>query len=387
MKNTIVLTITIFSLFISGCASSIMPSTTSSDDCIPPLFNIALPTIKGNMDTSPREVAPRGNWMIQDKLPFDQNELGHLIIRKKQNEIWLTDPIINKIFRYLIDDSQWLSYPVVGWTLNTLFVSNDGTVWSGGLRIENSDGNEDYFPILSRFNDLTDSFEYVEDTTGILRSPQVRLISNIVEDNSGTLWFFVEGEEQTLVSFNTKTNESRQHYSLNKGDNRKLSIQSDGTVWFGDVFKNQIIRYIPYSQEVQVYSGYPEPAEFGGLGFDLSEVNYLFFDKSERLWLANKGWLDISNGNSPIWNQVLDSPVFITEVDLPYNEYALSYQYSTYQSSNGWYWFTGGSGIVKLDLEQGSWCLMTTGISEVVEDKNNDLWIAVFNHLYKYSLE
>ena len=61
------------------------------------------------------------------------------------------------------------------------------------------------------------------------------------------------------------------------------------------------------------------------------------------------------------------------------------YPNSMYQSSNGWYWFKG-AGIVRLDLEQGSWCLITTGRSDVVEDNDKNLWIAVFGHLYKYPL-
>jgi hypothetical protein len=119
----------------------------------------------------------------------------------------------------------------------------------------------------------------------------------------------------------------------------------------------------------------------------MDRANYIFMDHSGRLWFANYAWLDFSNGSSPVWHRIIESPVFVTDNKLPDSQYRMAYQYSTYQSSNGWYWFTGGNGIVRLNLEQGTWCLITTGISEVVEDNNHNLWIAVFDHLYKYRLK
>ncbi|MBI5822919.1 MAG: hypothetical protein HZB18_02755 [Chloroflexi bacterium] len=386
------LIIIILSLLVGGCIPS-TPTTSNinNEECIPPLYNIAFPIVTHVPGSDiPRQLAPQGNWQIQDELPFPQNELGHFVFRPKQNEFWFTVPGSNKISRYFINNKQWKTYQAVGWTLSvpdSLFVANDGTVWGAGIRFTTNNSSGENYPFLSRFNDATDRFEYVEDTSGFLQIPQVRLVSNIAEDPYGLLWFFVEGEDQTLVSFDSKTGRSQQHYYRNRGGNGKLAIRTDGSVWFGDVFKNHIIQYIPLSQETRIYKGYPEPAEFGGLEFDLSEVNYLFFDHSGRLWLANNGWLDLSNADLPVWYQIIESPVFITEVGLPLSRYAISYQYSTFQSSNDWYWFTGGSGIVRLDLEKGTWCLMTTGASEVFEDSDQNLWIAVFGHLYKYALK
>jgi len=389
MKTRLLVIIIVLTL-ISACFPSV-PTTNDNgeDECVPPLYTVAFPIITPEKSSSviPRQITPQGNWKIQETLPFPQNELGHFAFRQNQNEFWFTVPRSNKIFRYLINDKQWKSYQVVGWTLSKLFMSTDGTVWGGGIRFTTSNESGKTYPFLSQFNDETDSFEYVEDASGFLQIPQVRLVSNIVEDDSGLLWFFVEGEDQTLVSFNIKTRQVQQHYYLNRGDTRKLAIGKDGSIWFGDISENHIIQYAPSTHETHIYKGYPEPVEFGGLGFDLSEVNYLFFDHSGRLWLANNGWLDFSNADSPTWNRIIESPVFITEVGLPLSRYAISYQYSTFQSSNDWYWFTGGSGIARRDLEKESWCLMTTGISEVIEDNDYNLWIAVFGHLYKYALK
>ena len=43
-----------------------------------------------------------------------------------------------------------------------------------------------------RFNEAIGDFEFVEDASGFLKARQTRLISNIAEDESGLLWFWVE---------------------------------------------------------------------------------------------------------------------------------------------------------------------------------------------------
>jgi hypothetical protein len=166
----------------------------------------------------------------------------------------------------------------------------------------------------------------------------------------------------------------------------EVVIGRDGSVWFLDHTDDQLIQYIPSSQEAHTYK-FPSVADTGKLPNNFDRASHIYMDRSERLWVANYGWLEFSNSNSPIWYRVVESPVLITDRGLPASQYTMSYQVSTYQSSNGWYWFTGGAGIVRLDLERGSWCLITTEDSEVIEDNDHNLWIAVFGHLYKYPLE
>jgi streptogramin lyase len=387
------LIITIASLLLGGCAPS-KSLVGIGDECIPPLFDVAFPVMMQTPGAvTPRQIPPQGNWQSQDALPFPQDELSYLGSRPKQHELWFMIPKSHKVYRYFIDKKQWKSYEKIGTELTVpdrLFVASDGTVWGAGIQVTDNIDYKQPRPLFSRFNDATDQFEFVPDNSEFLQIPQIRLVSNIVEDQSGLLWFFIEGEsKQILYSFDVKTQQAQQHYSMGTGGHNALGIGPDGSVWFMDVFTNQLIQYEPLSQETRIYQGTPGPADTldpGELAFDLAGANYIYFDRSGRLWLANFGWLDFSNNNSPVWNRVIESPVFISEGRHPAIEYGYSYQSSMYQSSNGWYWFKG-AGIVRLDLEQGSWCLMTTDSSDVVEDNDHNLWIAVFGHLYKYPLK
>jgi len=383
--KTRLLIIIMLSILMSAC----FPLKSTADDngdneCIPPLYDIAFPIVTPSTPDSatPRQIPPQGNWQIQDALPFPQDEFESIYMRPKQNELLFTGKF-DKIFIYSIDNKQWKSYPIDDWIGGNFFIASDSTIWQPVISLPNSANSGKSYPLLRRFNDATGDFEFVEDGSGYLQARQVRVISNIAEDQSGLLWFFVEADKNTLVSFNVKTSRSQQHYyfKIAKG-HPSLTIGLDGSVWFQDFFNNQLVQYIPSSQETRTYE-YPE---VGKSLSNFDRAGYIYMDRSGRLWLANYGWLEFSNNNSPKWHRIIESPVFVTDQSLFNSQYFMESPSSTYQSSNGWYWFTGRNGIVRLDLQKGPWCLMTTGKSEVVEDNEHNLWIAVFGHLYKYPL-
>ncbi len=372
---------------INACYQSVEKEINTSE-CIPPLYNVAIPVVpKGAGTVKPREIPPQGNWSELDALPFPQNEIGTIYMRPFQNELWLTTK--NGLYRYFMDKKEWRSYQFSDPTSikpTILFVSNKSAIWGVKTRFTGSSTNEMSSPFLLRFNDALDRFEYVEDSSGFLKTPDVRLVSNIVEDQNGLLWFFVDHGKSTLISFDPETERSRQHFVFDvTGVNPDMAIGLDDSIWFEDYFNEELVRYIPSTQETQRIKMQPQDVSTIQLVDSFRKANYIFVDRMGRLWVANYGWLDLSNENFPLWHKVVESPVFITDRGLPDTEYMMGFQYSTYQSSNGLYWFTGGNGIVRLDYEKGEWCLITTGVSKVVEDNDHNLWIAVYGNLYKNS--
>jgi hypothetical protein len=376
----------LISFSISACGSPIPVKNVNNDEgCIPPLYNIAFPSVTQAPEATPRHIPPQKYWQQQDSLPQQKQDTGiSLVGRLSQRELWFISPISHKVNRYFIENRQWKSYKTIDSTQaipRGLFISNDGTVWGIGIYLTDNNDIGKSFPLLSRYNDQIDGFEFVMDQSVILQTPQVFWNSGIVEDKTGLLWLFVEGKGgQILYSFDPKTQQATQHYSMSSGGNSTLVIDPDGNLWFLDVFENNLMQYNPVTQEANPYKGLTIP-------IDLQDVSYLYSDRSERLWLDTHGWLDFSNKYSLVWNRVIESPVFITDNGIPESHFLLSTPIDTYQSSNGWYWFTGTVGIVRLDLQQGSWCLITTGRSTVIEDIEHNLWIAVFGHLYKYELK
>lgn len=117
---------------------------------------------------------------------------------------------------------------------------------------------------------------------------------------------------------------------------------------------------------------------------DLRDALNLYVDRMGRLWVDDRGWLDFSNPNNPQWHKVVRSPVFLSDAISPENQYGWSRPYQMFQSSDGAYWFSDANvGMVRLNPRTGEWCKFTTGDSSITEDKQGNLWIAVFGKLYK----
>ncbi len=390
--NPRLLTTLMVLMLLTGCApSETRIRISSTDECIQPEYNSLPVTAQDSTSATPKQIPPQGKWKIQTALPFSQDRIiNYLGIRPKEYELWFKDSNSQKIYRYFIKEGQWKTYTTLDWTMDVpdnLYIAHDGTVWSAGIKFESQISADETRPLLSRFDDSTDRFEAVKDTSAFLQAPNVRLVSNIAEDLEGALWFFVEDyPQQILTSFDVNTGQVEQHYSMETGGNTNLTIGSNGSIWFIDRFDDQIIQYNPSLKVTHTY-GNSESMNLDRYPLDMEKVHYLYFDDLQRLWLANRAWLDFSQSEDPIWHRIPESPVFFGKSGIPRDGYGLLPTYSMYQSSNGLYWFTGGTGIVRLDLQAQTWCLMTTGISEVVEDNDHNLWIAVFGHVYKYSLE
>jgi len=364
-------------------------SASNSDDCIPPLYDVAFPVVPPSQDNIiiPRQIPPQGNWQDYDTLPFE----GRLMaIRPKQHELWFS--VRNEseylLYRYFTNEKQWKSYEW-DWHLYPILVSSDDTVWSGGKLFLNQQRSEEFRPLLGRFDDATGRFEYVKNVTGFLQEvPQERSNSNFVEDQSGLVWFFTETDKTTLVSLDVKTGQSQKHYSFDyRAGFTKISIGSDGSVWFWGRPREEIIQYILSTGETHTYAANPGTTSVQFAPQFYYKGSELYMDHSGRLWMGGYAWLDFSKSDIPEWYRVIESPVFVSDRGMPDSQYTIYMPPPNYQSSNGWYWFTQGTGILRLDLPKGEWCLMSTGDSEIFEDDEQNLWIAVFGHLYKYQLQ
>jgi len=375
-----------FVLFVSSCASGTVTqtktATTNDSECLPPLFAVSYPIITPESSKNPAGIPLQGNWEIQENLP-DNIRPAEFILRPQQNELWFAS--LMGLYKYSIENKTWKSYQTNDlanfrhpeWNnIERLFVSSDGTIW--GSITDSSLLGDDNHPLLVRFNDSTDHFDFVPDKNGLLGVQDVHRIStNMVEDQLGRLWFSASNPNVTegnLYSFDTKTYEAQTH------DVSTLSYFAagpDGDIWY--LTSSGVDRYNPATGDTRFYN-YPYQDNWGAYK--------LYFDRSGNLWLDGNGWLDLSNDDAPIWNKVLASPIFTFEAPHPEKgRYHAENPGIPFQSSNGLYWFSETGGLLRLDLEKEKWCLMSRGEgSNIVEDANHNLWMIADNKLYKYAL-
>lgn len=335
-------------------------------------------------------ILPLANWNPITDFPAPASTDGVRIdLESSENKIWVVLSSQQVLLSYDTKNSKWKSYTTIG-DYNGypahLFVSRDNTLW--GYDVLPTDSETHYIsPELIRYDGITDQFEIIRDKDGLFE--QLLTISSVAEGPNGILWILAlkkSGEkwESGLYSFDPVSLHARRHLvSSLPSAYANLVLAPDGSVWFEDLVNKHLTQYIPETGEIRPYLGYPSYDNIKKVG----GFSSLFFDNAGRLWMGNYGWLDFTNPDQPIWYQIIDSPAFLTNNTPPYyTGYTFAPASEIYQSSDGFYWFTSQAGIVQLGLEQQSWCLITTGVSRVVEDNQKNLWIAVYGKLYKNAL-
>ena len=387
----------IFLILLSSCNQS----KKSDNTCIPPLVSLAYPVgATESPNKNVEEIPPTDIWKIETEMP-SLDAVSSLVVRQGY-EIWVSTN--QAIYKYQTDIHEWKSYTTIGneYVIPThLYLASDGTLWGSGLRHLSQDARNKALPLLSKYNENADQFEFVKDQDGLLQeNNSIRLISNFREDIKGDLWFilyFLEdgiGTKSALYNIDPDSLKVKQHFvaPLERSEFVNFAFDPNGKIWvieFG-IKGTQLVQYDPISGKMTPYSGQlPDngiPQDNLVRDPDFNNIRNLYLDRADRLWVDDIGWLDFTDKNNPMWYKIIRSSVFITSSSHPESQYGWTRPYFTYQSSNGQYWFSSQAGMVRLNPEKAEWCLFTTGSSPVVEDENGNLWIVVFGKLYKYKL-
>jgi streptogramin lyase len=377
----------LLSFLFTGCASL---NTYPVGPCIKPKFKLAYPANATALPGSypVKKILPEGNWHIEAELPVSTNDSIHTLINRNNDEIWMIDS--QSVFRYNTDTHQWRSYSAIESVQaypERLLLAPDGVVWGVGFLYSSLNLPSERFPFLSRYNDLTDQFEFVKDQEGIIQSLEShRSPPNAQFDSSGILWMIVGTDTMGLdglYSFNPITNKLTKHLpGIGLSGRASLAVAPDQKIWILDPYLDEsLIEYDPFT-------GQYNNTFVNDLIWDVHNWSgVLFFDRSGKLWAGIDGWFDFSGSDSPSWNRIIPSPVFISDYYDGENQFVMTRPSAIYQSSNGWYWFNfPDNGIVQLDNEMNKWCRFTTETSPIVEDKQQNLRIVIDGKIYVLNL-
>lgn len=386
-------------------------TTLVNETCIDSFDNFAFST--PDIDGPTQEAFLPGNpWQEASILPKEVQEGDYNIAAIRSSpgkvEIWAqpyqpsgiysADDQVNDFWVFKTNEQTWykISSQVEGshFFVDKLFITIDGSVW--GRNVWEKTENVSNSPVLSRYNDTTNRFEPIPDTsqipngvTGIDRNAtQWPQWDTILLDSSNIFWFFVY--EDGIFSYDPVTSVVTRHASLtNFPKIAQVTLAPDGSIFIriqtGEytLRDGQIYRYTPKTDVIEPIALPHErwPA-----------ANSILADHTDRLWLGAFGWQE-PNGDWKLLHPQIKKFIQLNQ-KLPLWRY---YQPPSVfmASSDGRMWFsiprseewkTLRSGIAWYDPGRNEGCWFTTEGYNVVEDSNETIWLIANRKLYRYSL-
>ena len=394
MKKALLLTINSLLVGASIISCSGNKKNSEATGCIKPVIEIAYPTGFSEPILEEKEpVLPSFPWEPQTSLftPVENKSANIYSMALRHHDgfsdqIWLSyyveeqefvayyDPLSKTIVTYSSSDLSYLP--------RFIYVSSSGIVW--GVAYDKVSPQKIFFV---RFNDAIEDFEPVSEQIDYFPGD----IGAITRDEKDMYWISLSrrdmqtGEKKyTFFSYDAETSETIEYPAVSKIQPISLALAPDKRIWMivYTEAKWQLAVFNPASEEISIYRDSAGVKD----GFDseqLDNLTKLYFDKSDRLWVDDRGWFDFSSMNSPQWYRIIRSTVFIEEQVFSETPYVWSRPYYMSQSKNGMYWFGSPVGTASLDTSTGTWCHFTTALSPVVEDSQGNLWMVAYGILYK----
>ncbi|MHC1781888.1 MAG: hypothetical protein AB9891_03810 [Anaerolineaceae bacterium] len=379
-KSLILLALVFY--LLSGCQKTRNITQESRNDaCIPPAVSYLIPQKPMDLDSVGEKkeiIYPSGDWQQVQELPGEFIYAGYpkLVINLQKNEIWLVgfDPQKHSkaLLRFKIDTNEWQVFDSSNSRLqifpDQIFIDQKGVLW-GVNRPENGKLS------AIKFDDEINNFSTF-DITGL--SKEVKSLDHPLKAEFflGKLWMILKtGKQNSLFVVDLderKITQKRIEFDL---ASKNFSFDSHGNIWLlgqsGGFTVNTLVRYSPTNNEVEIF---PTKLVYG-------QPTFVYVDREDHVWAGVNEWLDFTNPDAPIHNEIIRSSVFVLEGSHPEFDYMWLPPSNMVQSSDGLYWFEG-NGVIRLDPKNGQWCKVSNYGSQVLEDKSHNLWAVINKKLF-----
>lgn len=398
-------------LALSGCNKH--PNVSAIlDNCIAP-FNVFAYEVPESPNSNDREFfeksLPPDPWLVESDLP--ESSLGSFVeftIEESRSypnyvEIWVKrHTISNAYFEDKADDYQFLVYRTdtkdwrivqsevenSGLFVKSLYVLSDNSIWGSNAWDKDAKVTEQI--VLSKFNEISQSFEFVyevQDIPAIGIEPNgFRPWSEVVLDSTDRFWIFAPRD--SIYSYNPDTNEIINHVKISDYYVTDAAVAQNGSIYIapggssgflikrGDLllFDSQIKEIVPVKLPLM-----PWP-----------HFSSLLVDKSGGLWLDAIGRRSVSGE----WHKLHDQTWNYLR------KMMINHAWNWYipprvvlESSDGRIWFASElrdsdrGGIAWIDPNTYEGCWLTNFGNNIIEDQQHTLWIVADEKLYKHNLE
>jgi hypothetical protein len=268
----------------------------------------------------------------------------------------------------------------------------DGSIWGHNVWSSSSD----YFglPILSKFNETLGVFEFVESTNDLPsawrdsdpRTNDIIFWSEVFLDPSGFFWIIPR--KDAIHSYDPITQKSQRRADLTNINTENAVLSPDGTIYISRELEGSPLSVPDYEfNDGEVLSYVHETGELKVIknpNEKWPSYGNLYVDHSGRLWLGAVGWWDTEDG----WYRIHPNPLWHF-IRIHFGGlYSWVEPEILIESSDGRMWYrVRGRGIAWLEPKTMEGCWFTTEDTNIVEDRENVLWMTSNGNLYKYNLK
>lgn len=347
---------------------------------------------------------PTAPWVIESELPddFTRNfgiDVAFSRVTDGHPEIWLIRSYSYEdipgifIYRPSIDDWQFISRMVEDTDIfvSEIYRANDGTIWGkNSWSWEWKNENQIKGPVLSKFNEETQKFEFAEEMLEIPFTDEQRVISReVVMDRQGYLWILVSDDGIYRYDPIDKTTIKQiDLLGINVGNS---VIAMDDNIYFENidfmklatadptfsVYEGGIYKYNPIAKELITVEIPDDPWPIGGF----------YLTQAGEIWFGAVGYRDLKSDS---WNLLHPDP----DLYFPHaGDIAWSSPHIVLDSSDGLLWFNKSTDIAEIDgtawydpkTREG--CRFTNYSAEIIEDDQKQLWMFANGKLYRYAFE
>jgi virginiamycin B lyase len=221
---------------------------------------------------------PKTGEMKEFTVPSLDPALMHSAVPAPDGSVWMTEAGTKRLARW-DPKTQTVKEYQDDWRKHTIRVHPDGSIWSTGG--------------LTRFDPKTETF------THILEIPSAY---GIAIDSAGNVWATEQIKNGFVDKIDSKTLKVTKYIPPTRDRPRRIQIDKDDTVWFGEFEDGKIGRFDP---KTETFKEFPTPSRHTkpyalGIGLDHS------------VWYSSE-WRDVIGQLNPESGK-------ITEFPMPYSD-------------------------------------------------------------------
>ena len=388
MKKLIILIL--FFMSLTGCSNWRL-SQSEQDQCIPPSESFVYIAYPNPEEEKRMQVPP--NWEVE-------REIDTTLVMSRNNahdvELWFVDIQTPNPGFWVYNPASKQEEKISGEIENSgvyvreIYTDSNDVVW-GRTEYDNANIKEEnqLVPILSKLNEDSLTFEFVEKTKSIpytvfdddLSHPMYW--TSMIIDQHDKIWFFVPND--SVYVYDPIDDTLNKNAILKELIPSQLSLAPDGNIYFTEISSKKGNVGLSLSSDTHVYKFDVQSQRIEQISVRLDPwppYSHILVDHEGKIWLDALGFIN----EEGILYQLEKSPIFLIPVFFSGMDYRWTTPEIFMESSDGRLWFRSYNGIAWLDMDDQQWCWLTTSRFNVIEDANHNLWTTAYGKLYKRSI-